>query len=245
MLLDVLRSHPFAVVRGTVRANPFAGMASARADNDRRKLDDDLAEALARERAGRLAAEAACRQKDEFIAVFSHELRNPLASAVVAAALIERLPPADPRAATARDVLGRQLDQARRLVDDLLDIERVTTGKVELAAESVDLAQLVRDSAAAILVSTHEFQIDASPARVIGDLGRLRQVVSNLIANAVKHTPAGGRIRLGVAEDNGEVVLRVEDSGAGMPPDLLERAFDALVQGPRSASTPGGLGLGL
>ena len=245
VLLDVLRSHPFAVVRGAVRANLFVGMANARAESDRSKLDDDLADALARERAARLAAEAACRKKDEFIAVFSHELRTPLASAVVAAALIERLSPTDPRAVTAREVLGRQLDQARRLVDDLLDIERVTAGKVELAAKSVDLAQLVRDSVAGILIPTHRFDIDASPARVMGDLGRLRQIIGNLLTNAMKHTPAGGSIRLSVGQHGGEVVLRVDDSGGGMPPELVGRAFEAFVQGQAPGSTPSGLGLGL
>jgi signal transduction histidine kinase len=245
VLLDVLRAHPFAVVRGSVRANPFAGMASARAESDRGKLDDGLADALARERTARLAAEAACRMKDEFIAVFSHELRTPLASAVVAAALIERLSPSDPRAATARDVLRRQLDQARRLIDDLLDIERVTAGKVELAAERVDLAQLVRDSVAGILTPSHHFEIEASPTRVIGDLGRLRQIVGNLLTNAMKHTPAGGSIRLSVREDGGEAVLRVDDRGGGMPPELVGRVFETFVQGHAPTSAPSGLGLGL
>ncbi|PYO17329.1 MAG: hypothetical protein DMD85_23830, partial [Candidatus Rokuibacteriota bacterium] len=187
VLLDVLRSHPFAVVQGAVRANPFAGMASARAERDRRKPDQDLEDALTRERAARVAAEAACRRKDEFVAVFSHELRTPLAAAVVASALIERLPSNDPRAVTARAVLGRQLEQARRLVDDLLDIERINTGKIELARERVDLAALVRDSVAAILLPTHVFEIDARTAWVVGDAGRLRQVVENLITNAMKH----------------------------------------------------------
>jgi signal transduction histidine kinase len=245
VLLDVLRSHPFAVVHGAVHANPFAGMANARAESDHLKLDHDLADALTRERAARLAAEAACRKKDEFIAVFSHELRTPLASAVVAAALIERLSSNDPRAATAREVLGRQLDQARRLVDDLLDVERVSTGKVELSADRVDLAQLVRDGVAAILVPTHEFRVDARPAWVIGDAARLQQVVGNLITNATKHTPAGGRIALSVVEDGADVVLRVDDSGAGMPPDLVGRVFDTFVQGPTPRTTAKGLGLGL
>jgi len=245
VLLDVLRSHPFAVVQGAVRANPFAGMASARAESDRRKLDSDLEEALTRERAARDAAESACRKKDEFIAVFSHELRTPLAAAVVASALIDRLAPDDPRAVTAREVLGRQLDQARRLVDDLLDIERVTAGKVELAADRLDLAQLVRDSVAAILLPTHAFEIEARPAWILGDAARLRQVVENLITNAIKHTPVGRRIAMVVAEDGDEVVLRVEDSGAGIAPDLVGRVFDPLVQGPSPASKTKGLGLGL
>ena len=246
VLLDVLRSHPFAVVQGAVRANPFADVASARAESDDRlKLDADLEDTLTRERAARVAAEDACRKKDEFIAVFSHELRTPLAAAVVASALIERLAPGDPRAVAAREVLGRQLDQARRLVDDLLDIERVTTGKVELAADRIDLAQLVRDSVAAILLPTHVFDIDARRAWVVGDAGRLRQVVENLIANAIKHTPVGGRIALVIGEDGDQVVLRVEDSGAGISPELVGRVFEPLVQGPAPASKAKGLGLGL
>ena len=245
VLLDVLRSHPFAVVQGAVRANPFAGMASARAERDRRKPDQDLQDALTRERAARVAAEAACRRKDEFVAVFSHELRTPLAAAVVASALIERLPSNDPRAVTARAVLGRQLEQARRLVDDLLDIERINTGKIELARERVDLAALARDSVAAILLPTHAFEIDARTAWVIGDAGRLRQVVENLITNAMKHTPAGGRIVVSTVPEGEEIVLRVDDSGAGMPAELLGRVFEPLVQGPAPGGTAKGLGLGL
>jgi signal transduction histidine kinase len=245
VLLDVLRSHPFAVVQGAVRANPFAGMAGARAERDRRGLDQDLEEALARERAARSAAEAACRQKDEFIAVFSHELRTPLAAAVVASALIERLPSSDPRAVTAREVLGRQLEQARRLIDDLLDIERVNAGKIELTPERIDLAALVRDSVTGILLPTHAFELDARTAWVVGDAGRLRQVVENLITNAMKHTPAGGRIAVSTVQEGDEIVLRVDDSGAGMPAELLDRIFDPLVQGPAPAGTAKGLGLGL
>jgi signal transduction histidine kinase len=245
VLLDVLRSHPFAVVQGAVRANPFAGMAGARAERDRRNLDRDLEEALARERVARGTAEAACRKKDEFIAVFSHELRTPLAAAVVASALIERLPSNDPRAVTAREVLGRQLEQARRLVDDLLDLERVNAGKIELAPRRIDLATLVRESVAAILLPTHAFELDARTAWVVGDAGRLRQVVENLITNAMKHTPAGGRIAVSTLPEGDEIVLRVDDSGAGMPAELLDRVFEPLVQGPAPGGRANGLGLGL
>jgi signal transduction histidine kinase len=245
VLLDVLRSHPFAVVQGAVRANPFARMASARADRERRDLDHGLEEALTRERAARTAAEAACRKKDEFIAVFSHELRTPLAAAVVATALIERLPSDDPRAGTAREVLGRQLEQARRLVDDLLDIERVNAGKIELTPARIDLGALVRDSVAAILVPTHAFELDAQTAWVVSDAGRLRQVVENLVTNAMKHTPTGGRIAVTTMAEGDEIVLRVDDSGAGMPAELLQRVFDPLVQGPAPAGPAKGLGLGL
>jgi signal transduction histidine kinase len=245
VLLDVLRSHPFAVVQGAVRANPFAGMASARAERDGRRVVDDLRDALTRERAARVAADAACRKKDEFIAVFCHELRTPLAAAVVATALIERLPSDDPRALAARKVLGRQLEQARRLVDDLLDMERINRGKIELTNERVDLAALVRESVAAILLPTHVFDVDARMAWVIGDAGRLRQVVENLITNAMKHTPAGGRIAISTAPEGDEVVLRIDDTGAGMPAELLGRVFDPLVQGPAPGGTAKGLGLGL
>ncbi|PYM83396.1 MAG: hypothetical protein DME13_15760 [Candidatus Rokuibacteriota bacterium] len=207
LLLDVLGCHPFAVVRGAVHANPFAGMPSARADHD-------LTDALARERTARLAAEAACRKKDEFIAVFSHELRTPLSSAVLAASLIERLPASDTRVATARDVLRRQLDQARRLVDELLDMERIATGQATLTTSRVDLAQLARECVAALPVRDHEFHVDARPAWVIGDLARLEQIVGHLLAHVAKHTPAGGRITLSVFDDADDVVLRVDGPAA-------------------------------
>jgi len=154
-----------------------------------------------------------CRKKDEFIAVFSHELRSPLASAVLAATLLERLPASDARAATARQVLARQLDQARRLVDELIDMERVATGQVELASNRIDLAQVVSECVAALPVRDHEFQVDARPAWVIGDLGRLKQIVAYLLANAAKHTAAGNRISVSVFEDGGDVVLRVDGQG--------------------------------
>jgi signal transduction histidine kinase len=207
LLLDVLGCHPFAVVRGAVHANPFAGMPSASADRD-------LTDALARERTARLAAEAACRKKDEFIAVFSHELRTPLSSAVLAASLIERLPASDARVATARDVLRRQLDQSRRLVDELLDMERIATGQVALTSSRVDLAQLARECVAVLPVRDHELHVDARPAWVIGDLSRLEQIVGHLLAHVAKHTPAGGRITLSVFEDADDVVLRVDGHAA-------------------------------
>ncbi|HZF04827.1 MAG TPA: HAMP domain-containing sensor histidine kinase [Patescibacteria group bacterium] len=156
---------------------------------------------------------AMCRKKDEFIAVFAHELRGPLASAVIAATLIERLPASDARAMTARQVLGRQLDQARRLVDELIDMERIATGQVELASGRIDLAQVVRQCVEALAVRDHELQVDARPAWVIGDLGRLEQIVAHLLANAAKHTPAGNRISVSVFEDGGDVVLRVDGQG--------------------------------
>ena len=214
LLLDVLGYHPFAVVRGAVHANPFAGMTSARADSDRRTLHHDLTDALARERAARMAAEAACRKKDEFIAVFSHELRTPLSSAVLAATLIERLPASDARAVTARGVLRRQLDQTRRLVDELLEMERIATGQVPLASSRIDFAQLVRECVAALPIRDHEFHVDARPAWVIGDLTRLEQIVAHLLGHVAKYTPASGRITVSVFEDGDDVVLRVDGHAA-------------------------------
>ena len=176
---------------------------------------------------------AMCRKKDEFIAVFAHELRGPLASAVIAATLIERLPASDARAVTARQVLGRQLDQARRLVDELIDMERIATGQVELASSRIDLAQVVRECVEALPVRDHEFQVDARPAWVIGDLGRLEQIVAHLLADAAKHPPAGNRISVSVFEDGGDVVLRVDGQGPaprgssrGLGPSVARRLVE-------------------
>lgn len=194
------------------------------------------------------------RAKDEFLAMLGHELRNPL-NALVSAADILHLsgsqsdgPPA--RAAT---IIDRQVRHMTRLVDDLLDVSRVTTGKVKLELAPLDLGATVESVLetfeAGDRLSDHEVVADIVPVWILADRSRIEQVASNLLDNALKYTPEGGRITVrvgGESEDGGEAVLEVEDSGVGISDDLAPRVFESFVQGDSSLDREaGGLGLGL
>ena len=192
------------------------------------------------------------RRKDEFLAMLAHELRNPLAPVRNAVHILKLLGPADPYLRQAREMIERQVAHMVRLVDDLLDVSRITRGKITLQKEWGDLAAVV-----ARAVETCKPLLDArrhrltvalppGPVPVEADLTRLAQVVSNLLNNAAKYTEEGGRIGLTVEPGPGEIVLRVTDSGVGIAADLLPHVFDLFVQGDRSpARTEGGLGIGL
>ncbi len=201
---------------------------------------------------GRLleAAEAANRAKDEFLAMLGHELRNPLAPIVTALQLMRLR--GDTESERERTVIERQVDHLTRLVDDLLDVSRIARGKVELRFQVVEIADIVGQ---AIEIASplferrdHVLEVDvpASGLAVDGDPGRLTQVVSNLLTNAGKYTAPKGHISVSARAIGSEVVLRVKDSGMGMPPDVLPRVFDLFVQGRQASDrAQGGLGLGL
>ena len=205
----------------------------------------------ARKRAEEALREAHQR-KDEFLATLSHELRNPLAAITSATSVIRR------RLATGQDVerplevLERQIRNSARLLDDLLDVARITRGVMQLKKEPVLIEGVVRsaiESQAALIESAgHALTIELPPEPVIVDADptRLEQIVSNLLNNAAKYTPAGGRIVVAVERRWGEVAIRVKDSGNGIPAALLPRVFDLFVQAEQSlARSQGGLGLGL
>ncbi|HEY3533667.1 MAG TPA: ATP-binding protein, partial [Casimicrobiaceae bacterium] len=192
------------------------------------------------------------RRKDEFLAMLAHELRNPLAP-ISNAVHILRVSETDPvKVAWARDLIGRQLKQLVRLVDDLLDVSRITRGKIELKLETVDVAQVV---AAAIETSrpnidaqrhTLSLQLPVEALALRGDFARVAQILSNLVNNAAKYTPKGGRISLSAARDGDEVVFRIRDSGVGIPPEFIASIFDPFTQADRTlARSHGGLGIGL
>jgi PAS domain S-box-containing protein len=192
------------------------------------------------------------RAKDEFLGVLSHELRNPLAPLRNALTVLDRAEPAGPQAARARQVAGRQLSHLTRLVDDLLDVSRIVRGKVELRRERLDVGELTRRAAEDHRALMHERGLDLvvetpeDPVWVDGDETRLAQIVGNLLHNAAKFTPAGGRVKLSAAPRGDAVEIRVADSGAGIDEALLERIFEPFVQAKQSlARTDGGLGLGL
>jgi signal transduction histidine kinase len=192
------------------------------------------------------------RRKDEFLAMLGHELRNPLAP-VSAALEVMRLRGDDPlRIGKAREVVERQIAQMTRLVDELLDVSRITRGQIELRDEAVALAALVERAVEVVrpLIDErgHRLSLDLPETPVLfrGDHSRLEQVLANLLSNAAKYTDLGGRIWLSASVDPDEVVISVRDDGEGLAPELRERVFDLFVQGPDTRSMArGGLGLGL
>jgi signal transduction histidine kinase/ActR/RegA family two-component response regulator len=192
------------------------------------------------------------RRKDEFLAMLGHELRNPLAAIRNAHSVLERIGSADEPEARQRGVIDRQTRHLARMVDDLLDISRVTLGKITLKAQAVDLQEVVerclRELGTAAQAERQHLTLEAAtePVEVDGDPVRLEQIVSNLLHNAIKYTPPGGRIAISVGEVGGEAVIRVSDSGVGIPPDMLPRVFDLFTQVESSIPrSQGGLGLGL
>ena len=203
----------------------------------------------------RLAVEAlrdADRRKDDFLAILAHELRNPLAP-VRSAVEIMQFPDVDEaRMRWCRDVITRQISHLTRLVDDLLDVSRITRGKIKLRLEALELKTVIFAAVETSrpFIEAHNHTLDVhvpdQSLRVAGDAVRLTQVVSNLLNNAAKYQKDGGRIQLTVAAEDGQVVIRVRDQGIGMPPEILARVFDPFMQADESLHRAhGGLGLGL
>jgi signal transduction histidine kinase len=205
---------------------------------------------LVREMEERRAAERKSSAKDEFLAMLGHELRNPL-SAISSASSLLGMPGAGPDAVgRARLIIQRQSQHLSRIVDDLLDLSRAMSGKILLSRKRLDIATLVSSCLDTFRATgrTKGYDIDAqlTPGWVDGDATRLEQIATNLIDNALKYTPAGGRIEITVAAIGTDVVLRVSDSGVGIAPDLLPHVFDVFVQGAISIDrSQGGLGIGL
>jgi PAS domain S-box-containing protein len=226
-------------------------------------LDTELATALARHLAtavenarlfedaqrARGEAEAASRAKDEFLAMLGHELRNPLAPIATALELMRMREPE--RLVRERDTVSRQVAHLSRLVDDLLDVSRITRGQVELRREHVELDGIVAraiEMAGPLLESRqHQLTLDLAPGLVVfADVTRLSQVVSNLLSNAAKYTAPGGHIHVRARSEADRIVLMVRDDGVGISPGMLPRIFDIFVQAPQPSARPeGGLGIGL
>ena len=215
----------------------------------------DITERKHAEDALRQANEAlreADRRKDEFLAMLGHELRNPLAAIANAVHLMGTPGLGEPILDRARQAAARQAEHMGRLLDDLLDVSRVTQGKIALRDDEVDLAPVVESAleAARPLIEsraqTFSLDLAGGPLKVKGDAVRLAQVISNLLNNAARYTPVGGNIWLSVGRQAGEAQIRVRDDGNGIAPDLLPRIFDLFVQGERSLGRiEGGLGIGL
>jgi signal transduction histidine kinase len=202
----------------------------------------------------RLASQlqAADRRKDEFLALLAHELRNPLAPIRNAVTILRQKPSDDPDIDWCRQVIERQCDQLTRLVDDLLDISRITQGKIKLRTDPVDVAEVIRDavetSRPLVDSQRHELivQLPDEPIRIQGDRARLTQVIANLINNAAKYQNPRGRIELVVESEPGLVAIRIKDEGIGIPADTLSEIFELFSQGERAPDrTQDGLGIGL
>ena len=195
------------------------------------------------------AAEEDVRRRDEFLAMLSHELRNPL-SAVSNVIQVMRLQPDDSRFAVR--MLERQVDHLTRMVDDLLDVARITSGKVELQKARIDMNQVVNDAvdtvASYIEERQHQLQVQCPPHAlyVDADPARLVQILGNLLHNAAKYTEPGGQIRVRLEADGEHALLRVQDSGIGLDRAHRERMFELFAQGSRNIDrSQGGLGVGL
>jgi PAS domain S-box-containing protein len=192
------------------------------------------------------------RRKDEFLSMLGHELRNPLAPIFTATEMMRLAAAGQPRVERYRGVIERQARNLARLVDDLLDVSRITHGNIALKREAVELSALVRTAVEAarpvIDGKGHALSVSlpAAPVRFCVDPTRMEQVLVNVLNNAAKYTDPGGRIDLSAERQGDHVVLRVRDTGVGIPAELLPRIFDIFVQGDRSLDrSQGGLGIGL
>jgi PAS domain S-box-containing protein len=212
--------------------------------------DRKIAEVAMREREE--ALREADRRKDEFLAVLSHELRNPLAPITMAATLMGRHPSVDPGQNALRDIITRQTAHLSRLLDDLLDVNRIRSGKIVLRRETVNFADAISRAVESMAPSfeskLQQFDLDLPPQPVYvhGDLTRLAQVAANLLSNASKYTPPNGSISLTLSMNNGAAEMRVRDSGIGIREEQMSRIFDMFAQASSSLErSQGGLGVGL
>jgi PAS domain S-box-containing protein len=200
-------------------------------------------------RKARSDAEGANRSKDEFLAMLGHELRNPLAPLVTALDLMQLR--GIPQFERERAIMQRQVSHLSRLVDDLLDVSRITRGKVELRRERLSLADIlakaVEQTSPLFDERRHYLTVDVPPELAVeGDATRLAQIVANLLSNAAKYTPADGRIGVTAKRVGADIELAVRDNGIGIEAAMLPQVFDLFVQAPQSSERPaGGLGLGL
>jgi CheY-like chemotaxis protein/signal transduction histidine kinase len=254
--LPAIAVHPL-----TARGRTFGALAVALAPPREKFTAAELA--LAEEVAGRLgiALDNALlhrqirdndRRKDEFLAMLAHELRSPLAPIRNAIEVLRVADPSQERSTWARDIIDRQSRQLVRLVDDLLDVSRITSGKIQLRTEDVDIAAVMdaalETSRPLIEERGHELSVTLPEDALVirGDSARIAQVLTNLLNNAAKYTPPGGRVSVSATAEGSEAVLRVADSGQGIPESMLEGIFDLFTQLDNSPDhSQGGLGIGL
>jgi PAS domain S-box-containing protein len=229
--------------------------AVARAERTILLAFEDITERRAREAQLARTEQAlreADRRKDDFLAMLSHELRNPLGPLRSSLFVLDNVDPTSQQALDARAIIDRQVTHLSRLVDDLLDVTRITRGKIELQREGIELAELVRRTVADHRVGFEargirlEARLEPGPFWLDADPARLIQIASNLLGNAQKFTPAGGTVSVSVEARGPQVALRVRDTGAGIAPELIPGLFEPFTQAPQTMERGrGGLGLGL
>jgi two-component system CheB/CheR fusion protein len=225
----------------------------------RAQTDAAIAAALGRERTARLEAdmargeaERASQAKDQFLATLSHELRNPLGVLATAVNVLDQSAASDESTERPRVLIRRQIEHLARLLQDLLDVARITTGQIQLEQKPVELAaavELAVDTYAQFFDAKRQkltVSLPSEPVVVMGDAVRLQQVLGNLLDNASKYTDNGGSISVVVDTSGADAVLRIRDTGAGIPPDHVDRIFDLFAQvNPTQGRSEGGLGIGL
>ena len=231
---------------------PGSALAVVTEITDRKAVEAERAALLARERLARSEAEKANQAKDQFLATLSHELRTPLNSLRLWAGVLRQQPLDPATLAKAVDTIDRNAALQAQLIDDLLDISRIASGKLRLEMRPLDLRSVIESAVETVraaaddkgLTIARALEPDVGP--IMGDATRLQQVLWNLLTNALKFTPRGGRVEVMLRRAGGHAELRVQDTGQGIAPDLLPRIFDRFRQGDSSTTrVQGGLGLGL
>jgi two-component system CheB/CheR fusion protein len=194
----------------------------------------------------------AVRRREQFLAMLSHELRNPLAAILSATRILESASWTDDACHAAGQVVARQANHMARLLDDLLDVARISRGRIMLRSEQLDLRDTARSALEALgpLIAERQTRLIVDicdePVPIAGDAARLQQIQANLLSNASKYSPHGAEVRFELRRENGEAVIRVSDRGRGIEPEVLPRIFDLFVQGEQTiARSDGGLGIGL
>jgi two-component system CheB/CheR fusion protein len=192
------------------------------------------------------------QRREQFLAMLSHELRNPLAAILSATRVLESAGWTDSTCRSAGEVVARQAHHMARLLDDLLDVARITRGRIVLRKAPIDLRETARSAIEALgpFMTDREtklsVEISDEPVPVFGDPARLQQIQANLLSNASKYSPVGARVRFELRAVDGRAMIRVRDEGRGIEPHILPRIFDLFVQGEQSvARTDGGMGIGL
>jgi len=218
--------------------------------SEEQRAERERAQLTERALAVRREAEAASRAKDEFLTMLGHELRNPLGAISAAADVLDAAAPESPHALEARAIIGRQARNLAHMMNDLLDVGRVIAGKTMLAQQPVNIAGVVRRVTQTLALTgqsqEHPLRLQLQDVWVEGDAVRLEQIVTNLLVNAIKYTPAGREIAAVVRLENESCVLEVQDAGTGIPETLLPHIFELFVQGQRALDRrAGGLGIGL
>jgi PAS domain S-box-containing protein len=249
------RRIPISLTVSPVKASDGRIMGASKVARDiseRKRFETEREELLRRESSARVQAQMANQAKDEFLAMLAHELRNPVGVIVNALAVLDEDKDVRQEHARARRVIRRQAEHLTMLLDDLLDVARITSGHIELEREAVDLGVAIEQ---AVESERHRvegkrqhvaFSRGAEPVTVTGDPVRLHQIFGNLLNNAWKYTPPGGSIGITLGVEGDEAIVRIKDSGVGIPADKLESIFELFTQAnPTLARTEGGLGIGL